>query len=340
MSDLPLPHERENVVGRAEEERRLRAALNEGALSNGWLITGQKGAGKATLAYRLARAMLDPSALSDANSLQTPASARVFRLVAARAHPDLFVAERLYDEKTQRLATEISVETIRKLNAFLSRTAAGAWRVAIVDSADDLNRNAANALLKSLEEPPPRTAILLTANAPGRLLATIRSRCRRIALRPIPIREVDELLRGELACDGEEAARIAAASKGLPGYALSLAVGDGGEAAAAAAMFLQAAAGGEDVSRIAASLSGRQAENKRRVFERIVLESICAAARAAALGEPVHRGLEGIAPVQLVGAHQAIRTLFTRADAVNLDRTQTLLAASRLIAAAAHGRAA
>lgn len=341
MSELPLPHERENVVGRAEDERRLRAALAGGVMSNGWLITGQKGAGKATLAFRLARAMLDPAALVDAETLQVPASARVFRLVAGRAHPDLFVAEREVDEKTGRQATEISVDTIRRLNAFLSRTAAGGgWRVAIVDTADDLNRNAANALLKSLEEPPPRTAILLVANAPGRLLATIRSRCRRIVLRPVARADVLALLEAELECRGDAAARIAAVAKGLPGYALTLAAGEGGEAAAAAATFLQASAGGEDVGRLAASLAGRQADAKREVFERILLDSISAAALAAAAGEAVHGGLEGVAPHQLLAAHEAIRTLFARADAVNLDHAQTLMAASRLIAAAAQGRAA
>lgn len=341
MSDLPLPHQRETVVGWADDERRLWAGLAGGVLSNGWLITGQKGAGKATLAYRLARAMLDPAALADADTLQIPANARVFRLVAARAHPDLFVAEREVDEKTGRQATEISVDTIRKLNAFLARTAAGGgWRVAIVDAADDLNRNAANALLKSLEEPPPRTAILLVANAPGRLLATIRSRCRRIPLRPLPSADVLSLLDAELGCRGDEAARIAAASKGLPGYALTLAAGDGGEAAGAAATFLQASAGGEDVSRLAGALASRQAEKKREVFERIVLDAISAAARATTCGQPVHSGLEGIAPDQLIAAHEAIGRLFERADAVNLDHAQTLMAASRLIAAAARGRAA
>jgi DNA polymerase-3 subunit delta' len=341
MSELPLPHERENVFGRADDERRLRAALAGGTLSNGWLIVGQKGAGKATLAYRLARAMLDPAALVDAETLQVPASARVFRLVAGRAHPDLFVAEREVDEKTGRQATEISVDTIRRLNAFLGRTAAGGgWRVAIVDSADDLNRNAANALLKSLEEPPQRTAILLVANAPGRLLATIRSRCRRIQLRPAAHEDVLALLGAELGCKGEEAARIAAASKGLPGYALTLAAGEGGEAASAAATFLQASAGGEDVSRLAGSLASRQAEKKREVFERIILDAISAAACAAASGRPVHGGLEGIAPDRLLAAHEAVERLFGRAEAVNLDHAQTLMAASRLIAAAARGRAA
>lgn len=341
MSELPPPHERETVIGRADDERALRAMLGEGKLSNGWLIAGPKGAGKATLAYRLARALLDPGALADEDSLQIPATARVFRLIAARAHPDLFVAAREYDEKTERYATEISVDTIRKLNSFMHRTAAGGgWRAAIVDCADELNRNAANALLKSLEEPPPKTAILLVANAPGRLLATIRSRCRRIVLRPLPDTDIINLLSSELGSKSEDAVRLAAVAKGLPGYALTLAAGEGAEAVAAAQAFLRAAAGGEDVGRLAASLAGRQADAKREIFERIVLDAIGAAARAGAAGAPVHGALEGLAPGPLLDAHQAIRTLFERADAVNLDRAQVLMAASRILGAAARGRAA
>ena len=339
MSELPAPHEREFIVGRAEEEARLRASLASGALSNGWLITGAKGAGKATLAYRLARALLEPEALSEPASLQVPKEARVFRFIAGRAHPDLFVAEREYDEKNERYATEISVETIRKLNAFLNRTAsAGGWRVAIVDSADDLNRNAANALLKSLEEPPPKTAILLVANAPGRLLATIRSRCRRIDLRPVPPTDIMKLLESELGLAGEEAARLAEAAKGLPGLALSLAAGEGADAVTAASAFLGAARAGDDVGKLASALSGRQASEKWDVFQRIVLESLSDAARAAACGDET--GLASLGAPTLLDAHQSISALFNRGEAVNADRAQMLAAAARIIRAASRGKAA
>ena len=152
----------------------LEAAARRGALTNGWLIAGGRAPAKRRSAFRLARLLL---AGDDAAKAKT--------LIAANAHPDLFVAERLYDEKTERLASEISVETIRRLTQFLTRTPSlGDWRVAIVDTADALNRNAANALLKALEEPPPRTTLFLLSVAPGRLLATIRSRCRKVSLPP------------------------------------------------------------------------------------------------------------------------------------------------------------
>lgn len=339
MSELPAPHEREFIVGRSADEARLRTAVDQGALSNGWLITGAKGAGKATLAYRIARALLEPSSLADDVSLQVPKEARVFRYIAGRAHPDLFIAEREYDEKKERYATEISIDTIRRLNTFLNRTAStGGWRVAIIDCADDLNRNASNALLKSLEEPPPKTALLLVSNAPGKLIATIRSRCRRIDLRPVPSTDIEGLLKNELGLAGEEAARIAEAAKGLPGLALSLAAGEGAEAVTAAGSFLRAARAGDEVGRLASALSGRQADEKWSVFQRVVLEALSDAARGAARGET--GGLAAFGAPALFDAHQSIATLFARGAAVNADRAQMLAAAARIIRGAARGKAA
>ncbi|NWG71701.1 MAG: DNA polymerase III subunit delta', partial [Parvularculaceae bacterium] len=233
------PHERHSITGRAEVEGALRAMLDAGSLSHGWLIAGPKGAGKATLAYRVARALLDPGSLGPTGLDMAP-DARGFRLIAARGHPDLFVAEKQFDEKNDRYASEITVETIRELSAFLSKTASqGGWRVAIVDTADELNRNAANALLKSLEEPPQKSVILLLADQVGRLLPTIRSRCRRIDLKPVPNDEVVGLLMSEVGLDGAAARAVAGIAKGRPGHALTLAAGEGTEAAALAEEFLK-----------------------------------------------------------------------------------------------------
>ena len=108
--EIQAPHHRAHIVGRAELEAGLRETLRDGTLSHGWLVTGPAGAGKATLAYRLARALLDPSALADEASLQMAPDKKVFRLIAGEAHPDLFVASRRYDEKKDRYQTEISVD--------------------------------------------------------------------------------------------------------------------------------------------------------------------------------------------------------------------------------------
>ncbi|MGE0408008.1 MAG: DNA polymerase III subunit delta' [Amphiplicatus sp.] len=340
MTDRP-PHQRETVTGRAGLEAELRRAVAGAAISNGWIIAGPKGAGKATLAYRLARAILDPEALTDASSLQMSAKARSFRLIAQNAHPDLFVAQRRHDEKNDRYETEISVETARALTSFLSKTAAGGgWRVAIVDAADDLNRNAANALLKSLEEPPAKTALLLLAHAPGRLLATIRSRCRRIALRPVPDAEIAALLCEEAGADPETAGALARAARGRPGYALTLAAGEGEEAVAAAGEFFSKAVASGDVGAVAASLAGKAALGRWEIFQELVLEQLSDAARAQARGRTPSGPLAALSAPVLFDAHQRLAALLRRGEAVNIDRRDLVLAMGRGLHAFARDAAA
>jgi DNA polymerase-3 subunit delta' len=339
--DLPEPRERQTIVGRERLEATLRAALREGALSNGWLIAGPKGAGKATLAYRLARAILDPSALTDDSTLDMSSSAKAFRLIAQGAHPDLFVAERQYDEKNDRYQTVIPVATIRQLTAFLNKTAGfGGWRVAIIDRADEMNEEASNALLKSLEEPPPRTALLLVANAPGRLLPTIRSRCRRIDLRPVVDETIVRLLIDEGGADEASARTIAAAAHGRPGYALTLAAEEGAEAIAAVDAFLQAAFATGDVGRVAGSLWGKAAASRWTIFQEVLLERLSEAARRKARGSDASGAIGAMPPDALLAAHEQIATLFLSGEAVNLDRRDMILAAGRALHAHARGRAA
>ena len=238
--ELLAPFERANQIGRAALETSLRGVIAEGVLSHGWIISGGKGAGKATLAYRLARALMAPEALADTNSLTVDMNHKSVRLISQAAHPDLFVAERTWNEKTSRYQTEITVETIRKLTLFLNHTPAlGAYRVAIIDTADDLNKNAANALLKILEEPPAKTALFLLAEAPGRLIATIRSRCRRLELRPLPQEKVMQLLEEEGLATGDNARRIADHSGWTARSCIApCGAGDGGKAIIMAQEFL------------------------------------------------------------------------------------------------------
>ena len=185
---FPHPRETKELYGHETAERTLAEALAGGRTHHGWLLAGRQGIGKATLAYRFARAALaapeerDGSGLSLAVSAATSAAHQV----RALSHPGLLVVRRPYDDKAKRFATSIPIDEVRRLRSFLSHRAADeAWRVVIVDEANELNVNAANALLKSLEEPPPRTVFLLIASAPGRLLPTIRSRCRLLALQPL-----------------------------------------------------------------------------------------------------------------------------------------------------------
>ncbi len=188
LEGVPHPRETQTLFGHEAAERSLAEALASGRMHHGWLLAGRDGIGKATLAYRFARAALanpderNPTSESLVVSDDTIASHQV----RALSHPGLLVIRRTFDVKTKRFTASISVDAVRRLRSFLAhRAAENSWRVVIVDKADELNINAANALLKSLEEPPPRTVFLLVSSAPGRLLPTIRSRCRTLSLQPL-----------------------------------------------------------------------------------------------------------------------------------------------------------
>lgn len=222
-------HPRENLafVGHDGAERALAEALAGGRMHHAWLITGPRRLGKATLAYRFARAALG-ARRTGPRPLDVAADDPVVRRIAQRAHPDLFVLRRGLNERTGRPRSEITVDEARALGQFFSMAPAeGGMRVAIVDSVDEMNRNAANAILKTLEEPPPRAALLLVCHAPGAALPTIRSRCRKLALRPLD----DAQVRGAAGADvGEPVLRLA---KGRPGMAIALKAHGGQESAAA-----------------------------------------------------------------------------------------------------------
>ncbi|MEM9706151.1 MAG: DNA polymerase III subunit delta' [Pseudomonadota bacterium] len=322
---ISSPFERFDWVGHDALEEKALSLISDGALSQGWVLAGRPGIGKATFAYRLARALLSPEAMVPGSLGIADPSAQAVRLLVQRAHPDLFVAERRFDEKKDRVETEISVDTIRELITFMTRTPAlSAWRVAIVDTADDLNRNAANALLKILEEPPAKTALFLLSAQPGRLLPTIRSRCRVLSLRPV----ADAAVQGFLEREGvsDPSAGAARAAEGRPGRALTLAMGPGGDAVTQANAFLSRARIGDTVEKTVAALSGDDAETKWPIFVETVMAALSKAARSASDQTPL-----AMSPIQALAAYDAIGPLFDRADAINLDRKQTLFAAARAL---------
>lgn len=191
------------LLGQETAEQTFLQAWQSGRLAHAWLLSGPKGVGKATLAFRIARFVLAQGALPSSGGLFDDAptdlnlSPRhpIFARVASGGHSDLRTFARGFDEKRNRMRNEIVIDDIRELSEFLSLTPAeGAWRVAIIDGAEEMNRNAENALLKSLEEPPKNTLILLVSSAPGRLLPTIHSRCRSLRLSPLDDAVVTELL--------------------------------------------------------------------------------------------------------------------------------------------------
>ena len=189
LHGFPHPRHTAALFGHEAAERMLAAAFAGGRLHHAWLLTGPEGIGKATLAYRFARHVLAEAGEREAEGagLGVAEEARTSRQVRALSHPGLLVLRRPYDAKAKRFPVSIPIDEVRRLRSFFALRAEGeAWRVVVVDRADELNVSAANALLKSLEEPPARTLFLLVSSEPGALLPTIRSRCRTLPMAPLP----------------------------------------------------------------------------------------------------------------------------------------------------------
>lgn len=340
----PAPRANADLYGQEAAERALLQAFRSGRMAHAWLLAGPRGIGKATLAYRFARFVLAGSGglLGPSASPAELALSRdhpVFRQVAAGAHVDLVTVERTPDERG-RMRSEIVVEDARAVADFLHLTPAeGGWRVAVIDGAEEMNRSAANAVLKILEEPPRQSIILMVSHAPGRLLATIRSRCRRLALKPLTREDVARILaeqRPELA--PEDVQMLAVLAEGSAGRALALAE-EGGIALLREMLGLFSALPRMDVAsvhRLAQRASRSEGEGAYRTIGELLFWWLARLIRAAASGE---------APVEVVPGEAAVyrrlavagnldrwlevwektRHLFSRAESLNLERKQVLL---------------
>jgi DNA polymerase III subunit delta' len=352
-ADPPAPRANPDLLGHEAAERALRRLFGSGRIPHALLLSGPRGVGKATLAYRLARFVLAGGAGEGATTglfrvepdhagLAVAPESGVFRRVASGGHADLLTIERAYDPRRRRLRSEIVVADTRDIAAFLRLTAAeGGWRVVIVDGADEMNRNAANALLKILEEPPQRTLLLLVAHSAGRLLPTIRSRCRRFPLAPLPGDIVRRLLaryRPDLP-EAQQAA-LSGLAGGSIGRALDLAAA-GGVELCDGMLALLARDGGIDPTALhgfADRLVRGEADDSYRVVEELLAQLLAGFAVTAACGTTdsvpfptaavVLRRFGGRAPAaRWAELRDEIGLSFARTEALNLDRKQTILGA-------------
>lgn len=368
IDTIPSPRENPDLIGHEAAERELLDAFNSGRMSHAWLICGPRGIGKATLAFRFARFILsqgpgggsdlfagDPGE-TDSDSLYVSPEAPIFRRVTAGGHADLMTVERGFSETGRKKPrTEIVVSDVRRIGPFLSMTPAeGGWRVVIIDGADIMNRNAMNAVLKVLEEPPSQSLLLLACHNPGRLLPTVRSRCRMLNMSPLTSRMVEDLLgRFAPAVTPADASQLARLSEGSIGRALTLAE-EGGLELYRDLMALLDTLPDLDIARLhefSDRLARAGAENAYRTVTELLQNWLAALIRGAAgaTSEPAaHPGEDGGSALRsrLVAegsldrwlqVWEKVTFLLARSDSANLDRKQVVLTAVLAIESAARG---
>jgi DNA polymerase-3 subunit delta' len=325
----PSPRDGFALEGAEAQERDFLDAMSRGRLHHAWLLTGPEGVGKATFAFRAARRLLGARPDPALGLLGSSPGDPVSHQVSARSHPDFMVLERAtLDGKPRK---SIPVDEARQLPEFFSKApATSAYRVAIIDTADDLNVNAANAVLKTLEEPPERGVLLLVSNAPGKLLPTIRSRCRRLAFTAWGEARTSAWL-GERGFNPEDALRLSRMSRGAPGRALFLAGAGALDADRAAHDLLRKLPQTDDAALQAMADGFRGAEGAARfevIFDRLADHVRLMAEETAVRADP--GSLERWAE-----AWESLTNLPGEAEALNLDRADVFWTALRQLRQAA-----
>ena len=320
------PRETYELWGQDAALARAARAIRSGRPPQAWLIAGPPGVGKATLAYRIARYLLRFGA-TDAGpaDLSVPPNDVVSRQIQAQSHPGLLVLKRRENERG-KLKTVLDVEEVRRLGGFFGMTAgAGGWRVAIIDSADEMNDNAANALLKILEEPPARGLLLLISHAPGRLLPTIRSRAQRFDLKSLDRDVLNNALK-QLLPDAADADRsqLADVAEGSLGLALRLAGEDGLKFAREAEALLDTRGTLDAAAVLALGDRVARAADGLGHFGEFLIQAVGRRVR--------ERATKGEGDCRAVEVWEQLNAVYERAALVHMEPRETVLLSAREIA--------
>lgn len=313
-----------SLYGNLVARQAFSAAIDSGSLHHAWIFAGPEGVGKARFAMLAARRLL--AGPGQPEDFAIPSGDRTQQLIDAGSHPDLKVLQRLpRDEKKpeQGLARSIRVDQVRELDHFLGVKATYSdRRVVVIDTADDLERpGASNALLKNLEEPPAGTVFLLVSHAPGRLLPTIRSRCRMLRFEPLNDTEMRAALidSGVAAGELDELVRV---GEGAPARALAMAGLDIAGLDKALAELAQGDSSNAVRAELARSLSLKAAQERYEAFLERAPSFIAAAARTRS-GEALRIALD---------AHDAARNLAAGALGLSLDAQGTVFEMAGIVA--------
>jgi DNA polymerase-3 subunit delta' len=286
------------VIGQDKAESAFLEAWRGGRLHHAWLLAGPQGMGKAAFASRVARFLVTHGRAGEgeAVTLDDPGDAAANRLVDAGNHPEIILLARQAKDKSPKdkgdLARNITIDQVRQMIRRLHLSLSlGHWRVVIIDAVDDLETDGANALLKTLEEPPAQTIFLLVSHSPGRLLPTIRSRCRMARFQQVDrdvmtswLRELRPML------DAAAVRAIVTTSGGVPGKALALIDSD---VAAMEKKLLAIAATGDPDNRLREALAREVGGTSNRARLELVIDIVPGLLATLARERPV----ADIAPV-------------------------------------------
>lgn len=326
LDGVAEPAENPLLIGHADAARTLTQAYRAGKLPHALILAGPGGIGKATLAFHLAYHLLKhPNHQEAPDGLAVPdAGSSLFRQIASGAHPSVLHLTRPYDDRAKRFKSVLAVDEIRKVGQFLSMTSHdGGYRIVIVDPADDMNTNAANALLKNLEEPPKRTIFILIVHAAGRLLPTIRSRCQTVRLAPLADEDLLAVLdRTDPPPPTDRQARAALAKRAGGSVRAAILLTQYGGLEIAEALDKLAFSGTPEIGdrhRLAEAVAGRDQAIPFGVFNQRALELLSAGAGKAADAGNLARA-KSLSDTW----HEALSAI-SEAETYNLDKKQHAL---------------